>query len=284
MPASQPANVARMTTTSAVRVLGASSGWVLGQVAGPRRVAEVLHAGRGVIYLHLDGSCLAVLAAGAAQVPCGVRTALPEVPDLGPGDEVLVGNGSVVMGGCEVVVSTLVDATVPALDRAAARWGAAQLAALVARPVRGAALPSGALPGAALSDAVLPDAALAQLGAGDARSVHALLGLGAGLTPLGDDVLCGWLATAVALAHPALGEVRDEVGRLARTRTTTLSATLLARASRGEGVPELISLLDGIARRSLPAAQRSAELLLGVGGTSGRGLLLGTELALEVAA
>lgn len=267
MPAPRPANVARMTTTPAVQVVGSASIWVRGQVAGPRRVAKVLHAGRSAVYLDLDGSCLAVLAGRAVQVPCGVRTALPVLPDVGPGDEVVVVDGSVVMPGCEVVVATLVDTTVPVLTPAAAAWGAAQLADQALRSVR----------------AALPATALERLAAGDPRSVAALLGLGAGLTPLGDDVLCGWLATAVASGHPALDALRREVALAAAARTTTLSATLLTCASRGEAVPEFQSLISGMARESSPTVQQAAELLLGVGETSGAGLLLGTRLALEAA-
>ena len=59
----------------------------------------------------------------------------------------------------------------------------------------------------------------------DAAAVADLVGRGDGLTPLGDDVLCGWLAAhrAAGVATPAV----DDAVRRALPRTTTLSATLL---------------------------------------------------------
>lgn len=258
-----------MTLTSTVRVGGLASSSVRAQVAGAPRVATVLHAGRNAAYLDLGGSCIAVLAERAVHVPCGVHTSLPVLPEVRSGEAVVVSDGSILLNGCEVVVATTVDATAPALGAAAAGWAAARLAPHLdpsLQPTR----------------AALPGEALSRLAAGDPRSATALLGLGAGLTPLGDDVLCGWLATAVSLRHPALGPLRDEVAVHAPLRTTTLSATLLACASRGEVVPEFRSLLDAVNRKDWTTVQRSAELVLRVGQSSGAGLLLGTTLALEV--
>jgi Protein of unknown function (DUF2877) len=117
---------------------------------------------------------------------------------------------------------------------------------------------------------------------GQPAAVRALLGLGPGLTPLGDDVLCGWLAAAVARRHPALDDLRSTVLVDAPARTTTLSTTLLGCASRGEGVPELRALLGGLARENPAGVEQSVDLLLRVGDTSGAGLLLGALLALGV--
>lgn len=247
---------------------GSASLWVLGQVAGPPRTAKVLHAGRDAVYLDVAGSCLAVLSARAAQVPCGVRTTLPELPEVPPGAAVLVVDGSVELPGCEVLVTDLVDVTVPVLTPDAAAWGAQHLDALAAVDL-------------IRVRAALPSDALVALGAGDADAVPALLGLGPGLTPLGDDVLCGWLATAVAGRHPSLDDVRSRTRLEATERTTTLSATLLGCASRGEGVPELRQLLSGIARRDRAAVEGAVDVLLGVGDTSGGGMVLGALVALE---
>ena len=115
----------------------------------------------------------------------------------------------------------------------------------------------------------------------DPDSVGDLLGLGPGLTPLGDDVLAGWLAAAVASRHPALQDLRSTVALSARERTTSLSATLLACAARGEGVPEFRSLMTGVADENSDVIEQSLSLLLRVGDTSGEGLVLGAQLALQ---
>ncbi len=249
-------------------VVGSASIWVLGHVAGSRRTARVLHAGRDAIYLDLEGSCLAVLSARAVQVPCGVGTLLPTLPRPCPNAEVSVADGSIEVAGYEVLVTTIVDTTVPVLSPAQSRWGGLRVAGLL---------------GDRLDDVedLLPTSALTQLAEGDERAVVRLLGLGPGLTPLGDDVLAGWLATAVASRHPALAAVRRQVALTACERTTLLSATLLGCAARGEGVPAFRSLLGGIATASDPVVEQSLDLLLAAGDTSGAGLALGTLLALN---
>jgi hypothetical protein len=111
----------------------------------------------------------------------------------------------------------------------------------------------------------------------DPDAVPRLVGAGDGLTPLGDDVLCGWLA-----AHRALGVPTPEVDAAVRAhadRTTLLSATLLDCALEGEVLPELGAWLAALATPAqLPAA---ADALLAVGASSGAGLLTGAQLALE---
>jgi hypothetical protein len=97
------------------------------------------------------------------------------------------------------------------------------------------------------------------------------VGRGPGLTPLGDDVLAGWLATRASLGRPdatVTAAVRDRFGS-----TTLLSATLLDCASRGEVLPQLGAWL------AEPTAT-AVEALLAVGATSGAGLLAGARLAL----
>lgn len=257
-----------MTLSPSQHVVGSSSIWVLGQVAGPRRVGSVLHAGRSAVYFDLDGSCLAVLAARAVQVPCGIRTSLPTLPEVAPGDEVVVYDGSVELARSEVMVTDIVDTTVPVLSHAAVTWGADQLGTYASRRIAG-------------SRRAMPAEALDQLAAGDPAAVRSLLGLGPGLTPLGDDVLCGWLATAVASRHPRLDEIRSTVALEARDRTTTLSATLLSCASRGEGVPQFRALLSGVASENRSVVEQAVDLILRVGETSGEGLLLGALLAME---
>ena len=255
-------------TVSGASVLGAASIWVLGKVAGPRRRAVVLHAGPDSVYLDLHGSCLALLSARGVQVPCGVRTGLPALPETRIGAEAVVDRGSIELPGCEVLVDTIVDTTVPVLDPRRARSGGARLAELVDGPL-------------GHMRSLLPTDALDGLAAAEPEAVPVLLGRGEGLTPLGDDVLAGWLATAVASRHPGLPAIRSAVALSANDRTTVPSATLLACAARGEGLPEFRSLLGGIATEDDPVLERSVDLLLAIGVPSGAGLLLGALLALR---
>jgi hypothetical protein len=251
-----------------VREEGSASVRVLGQVAGPHRSASVLHAGPDAVYLDVEGHCTCLLAAQATQVPCGIRTTLDVLPAFAPGDVGSVENGLVSLPGLDVLVAGIVDTTVPVLDpRVAAEWSArlTHLADAHTRRVRD----------------LLPDGALAALVRSDPEAVPALLGLGPGLTPLGDDVLGGWLATAVATRHPGLEAVRTAVALTARDRTTTLSATLLACAARGEVVPELRNLLAGVADGDETAIVKSLDALVSVGDTSGAGVLLGAVIALQ---
>lgn len=107
------------------------------------------------------------------------------------------------------------------------------------------------------------------------EDVARLVGRGDGLTPLGDDVLCGWLAI-----HRAAGADTPEVDAAVRDhldRTTLLSATLLDCAIAGEVLPEFAAYVSALGTPDEPAA---ATALAAVGHTSGAGLLYGARLAL----
>jgi len=122
----------------------------------------------------------------------------------------------------------------------------------------------------------LPADALAALARGDAATVPALVGRGDGLTPVGDDVLAGWLVAARAVGRD-LTQLAAVVHDSSHS-TTALSATLLAHAADGEAVPQFRELLLALAagRDVEPAVAR----LVTVGHTSGAGMLLGAALAL----
>jgi len=109
----------------------------------------------------------------------------------------------------------------------------------------------------------------------DAAVVEEVVGRGDGLTPLGDDVLCGWLAAHRA-ADVATPDVDDAVRR-ALPRTTTLSATLLECALAGD-----VADLAAAYLRSLggPAEAGARAALTRLGHSSGEGLASGIDLAL----
>jgi hypothetical protein len=128
-----------------------------------------------------------------------------------------------------------------------------------------------------LADVSVPSLPARTLGAELApATVEALVGRGDGLTPYGDDVLCGWLAV-----HRAAGIETPEVDETVRAllpRTTLLSATLLDCAMHGEVIPEFAAYLS-----ALGTADEAflADQLAEVGHTSGRGLLQGARSALD---
>lgn len=243
-------------------VVGSASIWVLGRVAGPPRQATVLHAKQHAVYLDFEGAALAILGARAIQVPIGVRTLMPELPVLEQGTVGEVQDGVVSVGELRVLVTNIVDTTVPVLSAEATAWGHDHMVQLVGDRVRE-------------FQAQLPADALAALGEGDPAAVRGLLGVGPGLSPLGDDTLAGFLATAVAIRHPRLQEVRSEVALNAFDRTSLVAASLLACAARGEAVPEFRSFVGGVAAQNPDVVSQSLDLMLEVGGHSGAGFVIG---------
>jgi hypothetical protein len=215
---------------------------LLASADGPR---TVLHASSTAIYVDLDGWCLGLVSATATRVPCALWSTLPDLTDLvGRDSHVEVRAGTLVVGGHEARIGRLVDVTAPA-PRPGGRPSAPH-------PVTsGLDLPAdGRLTTAHLDD---------------------LLGRGPGLTPLGDDVLAGWLATRAADGRPdpvLASAVRRRLGV-----TTLLSATLLDCALRGEVLPQLADWLAD-------PTTATTDALLAVGATSGAGLLTGAQLAL----
>jgi hypothetical protein len=227
-------------TRTALAVSGAATAWVHARLALPSRPARVVHGGRDAVYVDDGGVCVGLLSRDAVAVPNGVRTILDELPETT--GEAVVGDGRIVLDGIEVAVTRIFDASVPLVE---------------------------SLPRIDVVSDELPAQALALLGLGDPRAVILLLGRGSGLTPVGDDVLCGWLAGRRALGA-TVEPIASEVRRLAPTRTTLLSVTLLDCASRGEVIPQL---------REVLSHRCGLDPLLAVGHTSGLGLALGLSLA-----
>ena len=110
-----------------------------------------------------------------------------------------------------------------------------------------------------------------------------LVGCGQGLTPAGDDVLCGALAglRAQALSDPSLEAFLDEVGEAAlhpshdlMTRTTDVSAAFLAEAWKGRFSAALVNF--GEAALGLTDTLNEAVAVLGaLGHSSGTDAALG---------
>ncbi|MDL2210578.1 DUF2877 domain-containing protein, partial [Desulfovibrio sp. OttesenSCG-928-O18] len=127
--------------------------------------------------------------------------------------------------------------------------------------------------------------------AGPEKLLAALIGLGPGLTPLADDILCGLLAGGHALcekvASPALRRLTETIAPAAAKATTgatTLqSAAFLESAAAGEHFGMLDAVLAAFALEDSVATQNTVDALLGVGHTSGPGMLLGLFIAVQLA-
>lgn len=239
-------------------------------VAAPTRVADllatapdgpvpVLHACADTVHLEIAGQAVGVTAAGAPGLPHALRTNLRRLPAAGSsatGLTAYVDSGLLHLGGRALVAARLVDVRAPRID--AARMPKTSPVAVQGTPRS---------PGAGL--VALP----ARIAPG---TVTELVGRGDGLTPLGDDVLCGWLAAhrAAGVPTPAV----DDAVRRALPRTTTLSATLLACALLGE-VADLAG--DYLRALGTPRAAAARTALGGLGHSSGEGLAHGIDLALS---
>lgn len=232
--------------------------------AAPDGPVPVVHAGDLAVYVEVAGRCVGVLATGAARVPCGLRTTLNHLLPLLSTNGVLtayLGAGTLHIGSRSLPIGRTEGAYVPRLRPEVVR-------STEAGPDTVEATPPATVAG--LAAALLPHGRL------DADAVPRLVGRGEGLTPLGDDLLAGWLAL-----HRAAGVPTDAVDAAVRRslhRTTLLSATLLDCALHGEVLPEYAAWLRALGTPDAPAR---AAALSAVGATSGAGLLHGARIALD---
>jgi Protein of unknown function (DUF2877) len=273
--------------------------------SAPDGPLPVVHAGPHAVYVALGGRCVGLLGRHATQVPCGLRSRIPGFASWAS-DSAYVADGTLYVDHIPLRVGRVVNVQVRAFVQGviprqtaspvtAAATPQAVVAGLVQQEVALATAPPllavvAGLVQQEVSLATAPPllavvAGLVQqevaLVAGLVQrvapaTVGRLVGRGGGLTPLGDDVLCGWIAT-----HRAAGVPTPEVDGVVRAhlhRTTLLSATLLDCAMQGEAIPELGRFLRAVGTAAEP--DRAADLL-GVGGSSGAGLLLGARLALD---
>ena len=115
--------------------------------------------------------------------------------------------------------------------------------------------------------------------AGDASAAKKLIGLGRGLTPSGDDFLCGFLSVLGNAGHPfakAVGEVVAEHLH----RTTDISAAYLGSVLAGER----FTVYDRAIRALLGGEDFAADcdFVLGMGASSGTDTMLGALAAAKM--
>ncbi|WP_425840392.1 DUF2877 domain-containing protein [Streptomyces fractus] len=239
-------------------------------LAGPPRPARVLAVARQALYLLPYGGDLplAVVVPQAVRVPTAV--VLPRAAGERPFDGMAVGDAGRIGGGRVAVGQLSLTAGEfweppraqdtphgPALARLARLRPPRPLAAEV-RPAA-TALVRGLARGTPNTQR---------------RTADALLGLGAGATPSGDDFLCGLLLAArLSPLPPTWLPVLVATAEQAGTRTPPVSAALLRHAADGHCIPQVAALLH--------AASTGTDLtapvadLLAVGHSSGSDLLHG---------
>lgn len=114
-------------------------------------------------------------------------------------------------------------------------------------------------------------------------AVSGLLGLGTGLTPSGDDVLCGMLYVLVrsGIAESAgVQAMKNAVLALAEERTNAISAAYLTAIARGGNYERMGAVLAYLSGQGEDQIQK----LLEVGSNSGSEMLLGMLAAVRLLA
>lgn len=239
------------------------SAFLLARAPGPATVLAVFPA---ALYLAVDRDLLPVVAPGGLRLPTALALAAPVRPvgwGVQPGDVVTVGGREVVLPGVRV--------------RAVREWRPRRMPVAVRASVRH--LPAGS-PSTWRDDAAELAARVVDGGSLTAL-VRRLVGAGPGLTPSGDDVLCG-----VLLGLRLLGRARD-LPRLwdavapRLSATTTLSAALLTEAVQGYAVPPVIDLGEALVADDAGGVAAAAARVLAVGHTSGAELLAGLSGCLD---
>jgi hypothetical protein len=242
-------------------VIGAASRFVHDEIGGNAGPARVLGAFPTACYLQLASEAvIAVVTADAVRLPIGAL--LPFASHEHPLDELDL--GSIVVQPNRIELGSLTVNVVPTRRVQLNYLGRPAAAALGHAQVRLSRHPAYA---EVLAMARLP--------------VSQLIGRGPGLTPAGDDLLCGVLAGARMFRSP-LSRLSREIERELQDRpraTTSLSRALLLRASAGEGLPELHmfggALIEGA------GLTRAVTELATIGHSSGLALAIGVLVAAE---
>lgn len=239
-----------------------------GRLSAEPRPATVLAAFPTALYLQFEGheDVLPVVTSRGLRLPTALALAT-DLPWVGwgvqPGDVVVVGAGEVRLPGATV--------------RAVRTWSP--------RRCPSTGVPSRTWPGdpgplawrdpaAGLTEALVH-------GEPVEPAVAALVGAGLGLTPSGDDALCGVLLGLRLAGRPALRRTLWAAVAARLGSTTSLSAALLTEAAAGYAVPEVGRLLEALAAGDHDGATTAALRVRAIGHTSGADLLGGLVGALD---
>ena len=296
------------------------------RIRGRRAIGRVHSIFSGAIDVTLrDGSMISIVREEVGSGPINIVTDLPRersMAELGvkKNAEVLRKDGEILIGGKKKAVLVSIQharlyrtekdfatelrslpeirANVAVVVRTAARKGHHQgLGSLIPllvpsdretkRPAELNSFSRLALPRVRSLLSKIREGRISELGS----EVRNLAGLGPGLTPSGDDMLSGLMASLALIAHNLKGDaervrrVNRKIALNARKRTTMLSEEYLSQAARGETNERFQELIKKMLTALPNEAKRSAEFVLKVGETSGTdtvlGILLGFQLSLD---
>jgi hypothetical protein len=251
-------------TSAAPSPQAAADGLLAPLLAGAPRRGEIVVATPLAVYARLeDASVVGVLDPRAVRVPGSVVVARAALVPAAVGDRIVLGGGAFVVGGARLVPRRWWDSRVPRVGTPG--------------PPPAARLPD-ALPSVASS----LEPALISGGEHLARVVDALVGLGPGLTPAGDDVLAGALVALAAAGDSVRRRPLAAAVRLRRHRTTAVSGAFLEHAAAGRAIPELTRYVVALARGR--GDGEVVQDLERVGASSGAALAAGARIGLRVAA
>lgn len=293
---SAPANAPAISVAAAPAL--ASTG-IADLLRGPLRPASVISIFPTAIYLRTEpllfpdrngvesrrqAGVVAILTSDASRLPLGAilhrpSSDRPLISGRGP-LHAFLGEGRITVGPLTVRASGWWDPRprLPSVNPALLPEGMRELRSAVSErlhsPVREVPVELCAQLGA-LRAALRRDDVTSALRAG-----QRMIGLGPGLTPAGDDLLCGMLAGLTLLGHPQAARIGAGVMALAPGRTTDLSLALLRHATLGQVNSELGSVIQALAGTGrLPGA---LARLFAVGHTSGIALGLGLSAAVDL--
>lgn len=269
-------------------VTGVASLAVRDLLRGPRRSGRVLAVLPQAIYLEFPDSApaprvLAVSQPDAVRLPNAIVARYPDSPLTGA--EASAGEDRVTVGDLDVRVVRWWDPSpvFGPLSRVRLDHGAGALA----RHCQVSAWQNGLTGHDAVSD--LASACAAGDLAGAVEAAELLAGLGPGLVPSGDGVVCGILLALRLLGGAISGGTRavwlaDWLGAAATgyaaQRTTPLGAALLHCAAGGQAADSVAAVLLGMAGQE-PLEGAASRLLTGVSGADiAWGLVAGCRAAL----
>ena len=223
---------------------------------GPRRDGRVIGTADGMVLAEFGGvtsepRVIVIAAPGAVRLPNSITT--PAAPlNVPPGIHVRAGEDRLTLAGITVAPRRWWD-PVPMLgplSRARLDHGATTLARICGQSQHAPGLPGHNGPAALAACCAEGDLASA------AEHAESLVGLGPGLVPAGDSVLCGVLLALRLLGGTIPGGTRPvwlagwlsaTVTAYARERTIPLGASILHCAARGQAAAEVSAVLHALA-------------------------------------
>ncbi len=247
------------------------------------RRGSVLSVHRSAVNLVVDGELVTIVAAPAGGLPNGLLVAAPFDPrSLGvrAGMKVVIAGRLEIEGGLvRIELSGARDwwpalRTMPRLHDLALRAGIARRVAVPGVELRG--IVSGTNAFAALAESFASGSEVAILQTG-----RDLVGLGAGLTPAGDDVLVGLTAGLTALGDGRAGRFAGAWARHAVGRTTLVAETFHRHAVGGAYSERLQDVLRAILTGPVDTIPAAVRVAAAWGATSGADTLAGILLALD---